>query len=98
MSRRSSSRSGPVFARAEQAPLSLQSCVPSRLQEPLVQVLISGVPLMLPELALHEGLSALRLSMWECASVADYAQGVGRVFSALERRGLLAVAVGAETR
>ena len=60
-------------------------------QEPVVPVLVSGVPLGLPVLALYEALSLIRLSTEAHVRLEDYAAGVALVLSALARNGTVIV-------
>jgi len=57
--------------------------------EPVVQVLVSGCPLAMPEHALHEGLYPLRLSTEECVRLSDYTEAVALTLGALARRGIV---------
>ncbi len=57
---------------------------------PVVPVLVLGVRLELPEPALREALSHLRLTMEARASLAGYAEGVAIVLRALARNGQIA--------
>jgi hypothetical protein len=64
---------------------------PAPYQEPVVQVLVSGRPLGLPEFALREALSQIRLTTEAHVRVEDYAEGVALVLSALARNGTVIV-------
>jgi hypothetical protein len=57
--------------------------------EPVVRVLVLGRPLALPEPALREGLSDLRLATGARASLEDYGRGVALVLAALANRNML---------
>ena len=59
------------------------------LQERVVRVSALGDRLLLPIDVLSAGLSDLRLATGECASLEDYAEGVGIVLRALEVQGKL---------
>jgi hypothetical protein len=71
------------------APVVSCASPPAPYQEPVVQVSVSGVRLVLPELALHEGLSDIRLATEAHVCLADYSKGVALVLLALARRGML---------
>jgi hypothetical protein len=59
-------------------------------QEPVVLVSVLGRPLALPEPALREGLSDLRLATGARASLENYGRGVALVLAALASRGVVA--------
>jgi hypothetical protein len=59
-------------------------------RERVVQVLVLGRPLLLPEPALREGLSDLRLATGARASLEDYGRGVALVLAALASQNVVA--------
>ena len=61
---------------------------PAAHPEPVVRVLVLGRPLALPERALCEGLSDLRLATGARASLEDYGRGA-LVLAALANRNML---------
>lgn len=60
-------------------------------QEPVVRVLVLGVPLLLPEHAVCAGLSHLHLTTEVDVPLDRYAEGVALVLSALARHGIVTV-------
>jgi hypothetical protein len=67
--------------------------VPPSVSELTVDVLVDGVVLPIPKLALSAGLADLRLGTGECVGMRDYASGVGLVLTALAKGGMIIVAV-----
>jgi|SRR6516165_6305750 hypothetical protein len=67
-------------------------------QEPVARVSVLGHHLLLPEPALREGLSDLRLATEARVSLENYATGVALVLTALARRGLITVSFGRQAQ